>query len=153
MSRDAPSVPGPTIWLCQSDSTSAMYFGCYGPRRGANTLCRAAHTGHCHGEPVSLFFLCLYVKLHFTDDEKWNIGKHGTEVKNSSTHIAVRLIYSSSPAFPVQALLPRLEHQSSFLLLAVIAVVVETASSSIFVPLLQADGSVPQVLQSRGDVG
>lgn len=151
MARDAPSVPVPTIWLCQSDSTSATCLGCYGPRRGANTLCRAAH--HCHGEPVSLFFLCLYVKLHFTDDEKWNIAKHGTEVKNSGTHIAVRLIYSSSPTFPVQALLPRLEHQGSFLLLAVIAVVVETASSSIFVPLLQADGSVPQVLQSRGDVG
>ena len=99
MSSDASSLPVPTVLVCHSAASSVVYLGCYGPRKGAETPCRVTYTSYCHGEPVSFFFPCLYLKLQFVGDENafnektrsitkwvWNIVKHVSQVKSKVRH-------------------------------------------------------------------
>lgn len=67
--NDAASLPTPTVLVYHSAASSVAYVGCYSPRKGAETPGRVTHTSDCHGEPLSFFFLCLYLKLIFVGDE------------------------------------------------------------------------------------
>lgn len=85
----------PTVLVCHSTASSVVYLGCYGPRKGAETPCKVTRTSYCHGEPVSFFFLSLYLELHFVGDVNtfnkktrsvtkwvWNTAKHVRTVKS-----------------------------------------------------------------------
>lgn len=99
MSSDAVSLPASTVLVCYRLASSIAYLGCYGPRKGAQTPCGVTPTCYSHGEPVSIFFQCLHLKLHFVGDGNafnkktrsirkcvWNIAKHVRKVKCKVRH-------------------------------------------------------------------